>query len=217
MPKKRITPFAIVAIMLLVVLSACAIGGSLFFRGRNGAAEQPTATLWPTITPTQVVLSTVTPLPTPKAVVAATLAPTITPAAAAEEITIEITEAELRDALFGNSLRAEGIKLSDATVTFGNGEVTTSFQAKQEKTGLHAGVTLRAVPVVVDGAAYLKVEEVALDDTVTGLTRMIAQAAIEAAIKQSSGEHGIPLKVSGMWVSAVRVEPGKMTIVGRAD
>ncbi|MHB0856716.1 MAG: hypothetical protein ACYC5M_04010 [Anaerolineae bacterium] len=213
MPKKRVSPLILLLAFLILVIAllACSLGDLLqSITSQSGAQPaEPAATLWPTITPTPATARTATVAP----VAIATPQATIT-SADDTEVTIVITEDEVRDALFGNSLAAQGITLTDTQVVFGSGEATASFLATQENTGLKAGVTLRAVPVVADGVAYLRVEEVILDDSVKGFTRMIAQAAVETAIKQSSGEHGFPLRVSGVQVSEVKIEPGTMTIVG---
>jgi len=50
---------------------------------------------------------------------------------------------------------------------------------------------------------------------VTGFVRLLAQAAIQEAINQATGEQGILVPVEGVEVLSVEVQPGVIVIRGR--
>jgi hypothetical protein len=76
-------------------------------------------------------------------------------------------------------------------------------------------VTAVGEPYVEDGQAYVEIVSFSLDQSVTGFVRLLAQAAIQEAINQATGEQGIPVPVEGVEVLSVEVQPGVIVIRGR--
>jgi hypothetical protein len=137
------------------------------------------------------------------------------PVAADTPFTIVATQAELNAYLAGNTFQQQGLTLRDVQVTITAKEVSAHAQVSQPETGINAGMTVRGVPTAVNGAAYFKINDVTLDPSVGGLTRLMAKAAIDRAIKQYSSAYGVPIPTAGVDVREILLQPGQITISGR--
>ncbi len=213
--RERLLPRVTTPIAMLTVLPTLA-----------RITPQPTVSV-PTALPSP--LPTLKPLPTalPTSILALpSLAPGGQPSSASEGLiaipdkpntpfTIELTEAQINDYLAGKTFDQQGLTVSNVRVTLPGAEMIIACQAKHQESGLSMGLTARGVPVVVDGQVYAKVNSVTLDQSVSGFARLIAQAAIDAALKQYSTANGILIPTEGVTVQDVRLAAGKMTITGR--
>jgi len=128
---------------------------------------------------------------------------------------IEVTQAELNEYLAGETFDLEGAQVEDVQVTVTENGLVCSFRATQQDSGLSAGLTVRGMPTVADGAAYFRVDDVSLDPSVKGFARLIAKATIEAVIKQYSTPQGIPVPVDQVEFHDIQLMPGKILIAGR--
>lgn len=187
-------------------------------------ATLPPPTAIPSPLPTLKPLSTAlpTPIPTASPSVASKGQPSPTPAELISisdksnmPFTTELTEAQINDYLAGKTFDQQGLTISNVRVTLPGAEMIIVCQAKHQGSGLSMGLTARGVPVIVNGQVYAKINNVTLDQSVSGFARLIAQAAIDAALKQYSTANGIPIPTEGVTVQEVRLAAGKMTIVGR--
>jgi hypothetical protein len=129
--------------------------------------------------------------------------------------TIDLTEAQVNAYLVGKTFDQQGLTLRDAQVVLTSSEVVATLQAKHLESGLSAGVTVRGVPVAANGNAYVRINDVNLDQSVNGFARLIAKGLIDAAIKQYSAPEGIPIPTQNVTVEDVRLASGKITIIGR--
>ncbi len=215
--------------------SACSCGNALqSLVGRNAAREVASPTLvarqLPTATEQSNVAAATEVLPTEQlTVVAATPAtvgqsiaapsgqsaiPTI-PAESNQAFQVEMTEDQIAQELAGQVFEQQGFKASDIHVMLTDQEIICSLRVQQADTGLSTGITVRGVPVVASGAVYFKVNQVTLDDTLSGFARLIAQSAVEQAIKQYSTPQGIPIPTDNIEVQSVQLLPGKIIVTGR--
>jgi hypothetical protein len=134
-----------------------------------------------------------------------------------ELFTLRDTDAALTDYIRSQQFELEGLEVRDLRLTFGAGDIVADLKAVYPEANLSSGLRLRGTPAIHEGQIYLKVQEVTLDDTLSGLMRVIAQGVIERAIEQYSGENGIPLlPIEGVEVLSVEVQRGQITIQGRA-
>lgn len=187
-------------------------------------ATLPPPTVAPSPLPTLKPLPTA--LPTSTLAVSPSLVPKNQPSPTSVELvsipdkpntpfTIELTEAQINNYLAGKTFEQQGLTVSNVRVTLPGNEMIITCQAKHQESGLSMGLTARGVPVVVDGQVYAKVNNVTLDQSVSGFARLIAQAAIDTALKQYSTANGILIPTEGITVQEIRLAAGKMTIVGR--
>lgn len=129
--------------------------------------------------------------------------------------TIEFTEADIREMLANESLHRDTITILVEDVTLGEGQVRVAMQVSESETGLDVGVNVLGEPYAKDGKAYVRVISFALDESVSGFARMLAQAAIQEAIDQATDGQGIPVPVNDVEVLSVDVQPGVIVIRGR--
>ncbi len=145
-----------------------------------------------------------------------TLAPTATLLApqGAQPVEITWTQEELNDYLAGQVLNQQGLEVGDVQATLGQGEVIVSFYARHAQSGLSGEVTVRGKPFVSEGKVYVQIEDVTLGPSFSGFTRLIAENLIKEALKQYSGEQGIPVPAEGIVVESVEITPGQMIVRG---
>jgi hypothetical protein len=188
-----------------------------------------TATLWPTATPSETPLPTATPTALPTARPVATLAPTLPPTILPDTPEIApgipgtpntpfdvlLTEAQLNDYVGNQVLSAQGVEVSDPQVALADDALLVHVNAYHSESNISMGLTVRGKPNVVDGALYVRVVDVTIDDSVRGFTRLLASTLIETALKQYAGEDGIPVPFDQVLFEQVEVTRAGMRIVGR--
>lgn len=161
-------------------------------------------------------LSRFLPKPTAAPPVLPTPAPTATLLGpkGAQPLEIIWTQEELNDYLAGQVLNQQGLEVSDVQATLGQGEVIVSFYARHAQSGLSGEVTLRGQPVVSEGKVYVQIADVTLGPSFSGFMRLIAENLVKEALKQYSGEKGIPVPAEGIIVESVEITPGQMVVRG---
>ncbi|MBC7235799.1 MAG: hypothetical protein H5T69_08155 [Chloroflexi bacterium] len=179
------------------------------------ATDTATPTLAPTATPSPTPSPTPLPTATPTSQPAAQKAPTL-PAAVPQEFTIELTEEQLNGYVNGGSFEMQGVRISDAAVQITPQEVIVTLHAVQPDAGLNLGAELHGKPKVIDGTVYLEVTQVNLDESVKGLTRIIAQGLISAALDQYAKPNGIPIHIENATVDEVQLAQDKLIVKGRS-
>jgi len=184
--------------------------------------RRATATPDPTQTPTR------TPVPTPKPF-STLLVPTKPPKPPAQpggsvqvptqpnkDFIIEATQDEINDYLAGETFEQQGLEVREIKVTLTAREIIGELKATYAEMNLSAGATMRGVPSVVDGEVYFKITDVELDDSISGLARIVAKVAVEEAIAQYSTPYGIPITIEeDVEVLDIQLLPGKLIIKGR--
>lgn len=185
----------------------------------------PTATTRPTLAPTATAV--VAPTSVPQALpTQAPPAPTAVPPTVPEvapgipgtpntPFDVTFSERQLNDYIAGQLISEGGVEVSDPQVTLGEGEALVHAFAYHEASDLRMGLTLRGTPVVHEGALYVRVNEVTLDDDIRGFTRLLAKTLIDAAIASYSGEHGIAVPIDTITFESIIITPGNVRIVGR--
>lgn len=81
--------------------------------------------------------------------------------------------------------------------------------------GISTGLTARGVPVVLGGQAYVRIEDIQLDDSLPGFTRLIARNLIKKAIEDNSTPNGIPIPYPDIYLDSVELLPGAIRLKGR--
>ena len=193
------------------------------YRATELAAEQLTATKpsqpspTPSATPRPTMLIPTKP---PEPTLSAQLADKfVIPSEPDKEFVIEITEAELAELLASEMFEAQGVTIKDIRVTLTSNEMLLAFEAKHQETGLDVGLTVRGVPKIVDGAPYFEIRDMALDESVKGIKRLLLKAAIDKVIEQYTTSEGVPLPfdipTDKVDIQDIQLTPGKITIRGR--
>ncbi|MGC9359047.1 MAG: hypothetical protein ACP5G7_01560 [Anaerolineae bacterium] len=129
--------------------------------------------------------------------------------------TIELTEDDILDMLADQSLSQDTVTVGLENVTLGEGVIRVGLQVSESETGLDFGVTVVAEPYVSEGQVYARVISLALDESISGFGRRLAQAALEEAIDQATEGQGIPIPVEDVEVLSVDIQPGMIVIRGR--
>lgn len=137
------------------------------------------------------------------------------PAKSNQEFTLNLTEAQLNEHLADQVFEQQGVTVQDIRVTLTASEIIATLRAAHEESKLNMGLTVRGVPAVAEGTAYVKINDIALDDSVSGFTRLVAKAAIEQAIEQYSTPLGIPIPIERVEILDIQLMPGRIVIVGR--
>jgi len=188
-------------------------------------ALQPTHTTTreATIASPKMVPSTQT--ATPLQVKPTLLVPTAPPVASVQGFTLpstantpfelEATQQEINDYLAGEAFDQQGLAVRDVQVTITASELICTLTGTHHETGITMGIAVRGVPTIVAGDLYMDVQDVALDDSVKGLVRIFAQAAIEEAIKQNSDAHGILVPIEDVAFESISLAPGVISVTGR--
>lgn len=191
----------LIGVLLLVTTSACAFSG--FFRRMRGVRQERATRAAATVT----LAPTITRVPAKIATPHSTGEPGM--------FTLEFTEADIREMLAGQSLGRDSVTVTVEEVTLGDGQVRAKLWVNESGMGLDIGVTVVGEPYVEGGQAFVEIISFTLDESVSGLARMLAQAAIQEVINQATGERGIPVPVEGVEVLSVEVQPGVIVIRGR--
>lgn len=218
--KRRVIVIGAIGLVWLGI-SACSCGSIVeeFRNQKLGGAQ--TASLTATIRVT--VSAAATPRPTqPAATPTRASTPAASPTSASPAATaradqsfvLELTEQELADYLVQGSLQQD-VRVQEARVVISDQEVVCMMQVSHTGLGISAGVTVRGVPVVDGGRLFFRVNDVSLDQSLSGFARLIAQGAIEAAIKDYSDPQGIPIPVEGITITGASLQPGKLLVEGR--
>jgi|YNPNPStandDraft_1061719.scaffolds.fasta_scaffold36917_2 hypothetical protein len=206
-----------VLLVIYMAVSACSCGNLL--AKRQGQRPSPTpkvaakgaeVTLAPSITPKATL-----PVPTkaPSAAPGSGLA--AIPKEPNKDFTVVWSEQEINEYLADQVFTDQGVSVRDARLTLTPDLAIAQFTATQKDTGLTIGLTVQGTFVVADGKAYLRVENVSLDPSVTGFTRTIAKSLIEQILQQMSQPQGIPIPVDNIIFQEIRLGQGQITIVGR--
>lgn len=212
--KRRILSMTLLALCLATAMGAC------------GRDDQASPTLQgKALGPLFAATATATPIPSPT--------PTFTPAPPTPTprpgelwmipstpntpFAVEMTEAEINQYLAEQEVEQEGATISDMHVTLTANEIICVVKAQHHQTGINAGVTVRGVPAVADGKLYFKVNDIALDRSLQGFARLVAQGAIEQAVKAYSTDRGIAVPLETVTLSEVRLTPGRIYVAGRTN
>jgi hypothetical protein len=213
----------VIGALLLVWLGISACSCSTLIDDFRNQKLGGAATAIPTVTARVTPAVEPTPqsaLPSATATRAVTVAPGPTSAspavtvAADQSFVLELTEQDLANYLLEGSLQQD-VRVQEANVVITEQEIICTMQVAHVGLGIASGVTLRGAPVVDGGRLFFKVNDVTLDQSLSGFARLIAQGAIEAAIKDYSEPQGIPLPVEGMIITGVKLQPGKLLVEGR--
>ena len=113
-----------------------------------------------------------------------------------KDFTLEATQEEINSYLAGKTFEQQGLEVRDVVVTLTGREISGKLVATYAEMNLSAGATVRGVPSVVDGNVYFKINDIELDDSISGIARIVAKVAIEGAIDQYSTPQGIPIPIS---------------------
>jgi len=128
---------------------------------------------------------------------------------------IEVTQEQINEYLAGKTYEAQGVVVKEVQVVLTGQEILCTLHATQQQTKLSAGISVRGVPSVADGKAYFKVNDVTLDNSIKGFARLLAQAAIDEAIKRYSTPQGIPVPAENVEFESIKLMPGKIRVAGR--
>jgi len=206
-------PISLAMLCLMVVLSACE-------SDELSSTPQSKA-----LKPLLVASATATPIPSPT--------PTYTPAPPTPTprpgelwmipstpntpFAVEMTEAEINQYLAEQTVEEEGATISDMHVTLTASEIICTVKAYHQQTGINAGVTIRGVPLVVDGKLYFKVNDITLDRSLQGFTRLVAQGVIEQAVKAYSTNQGVAVPLETLTLNEIKLMAGKIYVAGRTN
>jgi len=224
---------------LLIVTLACTVTPLATETGTPSAQVLPSPTTAPTITEAPTAAPTATATRAATATAAATTTTPATPAgtptplviesledlgdaspAPGQRITIAISEEALNDAFTLEGLAVEGATLGDPAITLEEGAIVARMDVAVTNPQLSLDVILRGVPNVVEGDLFLAVDEVTLGESTDFFTRLIAQPMVDSAIREYSGEDGIPLPIPSLAeveILEANVAPGMLTIEGQAE
>jgi hypothetical protein len=164
-----------------------------------GKSSQKDATIVPTVTPK------------PQAVVT----PFIVPAISGTAFEGEFSEEQINDLIRQEVAQEAGEYVSDIQVSITTDALIATAQVSASDLNIKFGVTMSGVPVVVAGKVYLKVNEVTLDDTLSGWTRLTAKSMVQAMIDKYSGTNGIPIDIADVQIDEVQLRPGKLYVRGK--
>ena len=172
-----------------------------------------TATAAPVQTPSP---TAVKPTEAPQASSSSALGGLVTiPAEPGATFSIEVTQEEINEYMAGKTYEAQGVKVEDIQFVLTEQELLCTLRITQQQTKLSAGISVRGVPSVADGKAYFKVNDVALDSSVKGFARLLAQGAIDEAVKRYSTPQGIPVPAENVEFEKIQLMPGKILVAGR--
>ena len=215
---KRIGRSAVLLGILLaswLATSACSCGSVVQnLSGRAVPRDDQASSVQSAEVPSALPLATPTLVPTAEATPASGNASAV-PAEPNRSFTLELTEAQIAQELAGQIFEQQGFQARDVHVLLTTDEIICSFRAAHLESGLSTGITVRGVPVVEGGAAYLRVNDIALDKSLSGFARLVARGIIEQAIKQYSTPQGIPIPTESIEVGSVQLLSGKIIITGR--
>lgn len=209
----RIRRYLLIGALLVMwlVTSACSCSGLLQEATRLGRER-----ISPTATPTrdaslQEQMSTPRPTVTPSGKSISSFFPE----GADQPFDIRVTEQELDEYLVGRTLEQEGVVIGDMAVTIEEKHISVTFRVAHERSGIRAGVKVRGVPRVEQGRAYVEIEDIVLDDSVSGFARIVARRLIKAAIEGYETEHGIPVPAPHLEFEEIELMPGAVRVAGR--
>ena len=131
------------------------------------------------------------------------------------QFTIELTQAEINEYLKGETFQDGPVTVKDARIVLTPNQVVCSFLATDQESGLSADLTVRGVPMVSEGMAYFKIEDITLGESVRGIARLIAKALIARAMREHSTPLGIPIPIEEVQFQEIRLMPGKIVVIGR--
>ncbi|MFO7917252.1 MAG: hypothetical protein R6V13_04140 [Anaerolineae bacterium] len=201
-------------LVMWLVTSACSCSGLL--RGATRLGEE---FISPTATPVRGPSAgeeVSTPLPTPTATsLSEKTAPPLFPEASDESFDIRLTEQKLNEYLADQALEQEGVVISDMAATIGEERISLTFRVAHEGSGIDGGVTVHGVPRVEDGQAYVEIQDFALDDSISGFKRIVANSLIEAALESYETDQGIPIPVTHLEFDEIQLMPGAIRVTGR--
>jgi len=130
--------------------------------------------------------------------------------------TIELTADDIRKMLADESLSRDTITVTVDEVTLDEDVIRATLQVNESETGLDFGVTVVGEPIVQDGKVYVRVISLALDESISGFGRRLAQAALHEAVDHvTEGQEGIPIPLEDIEVLSVDIQPGMIVIRGR--
>ncbi len=154
-----------------------------------------TATRFPTATRRPAATATTSGSPTP-VVVRGLAALSVATPQAGQVFRVAITAAELNESLSFSDLNVEGATIGDPTITLVEGAIVAQFPVTVTSPAMVLDVILRGKPNVVDGALYVTVEDVSLGEGTGFFARLVAQPMVDTAIREYSGEDGIPIPLN---------------------
>jgi len=221
-PTQGVSPLWSLVLLLgvMALVPGCACGNALLRLGLSGGA---------TATPTSQPVTATLPAAITATPAATLLVPTHVPegnglSTIPDEpntpFTMVLSQQQINEYLAEREVSQAGITIRDLQVTLADDALIATFKANQAESGLSGGVTVRGVPRAVDGQLYFRVDDVTLDESIGGLARMLARAAIDQALRQYSTEDGIPVPLDTLLdvsidVHEIELDPGVMTVTGR--
>jgi len=176
------------------------------------ATPSRTATRWPTRTPIPAGTPTAIQVSSLAALAAATPLP-------GQSMTVTLTAAELNAALSFADLQVSGASVGDPVISLEEGSIVARLPVTVTSPAMTLDVLLRGTPNVVEGAMYVAVDSVTLGENTAFLTRLVAQGMVDSAIRDYSGENGIPIPMDAlnvMEVTSAAAHPGILAIEGVA-
>ena len=224
--QSRTKNYLLIGLLLVIwlITSACSCSG--LFQGASRLRKNLSA---PTATATEATLSeeqTATPLPSPTATVTATLAvtpsPTTRPPATplripnspGQSFDIRLTQQEINDYLQGQTFEQQGVTVRDIDVHIDTERITATFHVAHAESGMSGGVTVYGVPRVADGQLYVEIQDFALDKSVSGFKRIVANSLIKAALEEYSTSYGIPVPVNDLIFETVQLMSEAIRVTG---
>ena len=188
---------------------------------RQTSTSSPTKTTTKTVTPTQTRTATPTITSTPtlaQTAVTDTSAPAVNewgiPNTANTPFDVTLTEEQINNNLAGLSVSDSDFEVSDPQATLGEDDVLVHISVYYEPANVRLGLNVRGLPIVYEGGLYIRVDDVTADDSVKGLTRLLVQTVVDAALKQYSGEHGIAIPFDQIVFESIDLASGTVHIVG---
>ncbi len=224
------TVYLCLLLLILAGAPACAVVGTPtpaatgeaqgVLATQTAAAAAPSPAASPTLTRTPTRTATPPPSGSPTPLVAQGLASlAVATPRAGQRVSVAITAEELNEAFTLEDLAVQGATVGDPAITLEQDAIVARFPVTVTSPAMTLDVIVRGAPNVVDGALFVKVDSVGLGVGTGFLARLVAQPMVDSAIREYSGENGIPVPVGALQnlrITSATVSPGLLTIEGVA-
>jgi len=134
------------------------------------------------------------------------------------EFALRVSEEDLNARLEAQEIEYEGLMVSQPRMVLAEGQIIVTLMVTHEQTGVNFGLEARLTPHVVDGDVYIRIEDLSLDDSAKGVTRVFLESALDQAIKRLATDEGMRLPMDEfdrVEVEDVYVVPGYLLVYGR--